>query len=208
MKATFSPLLAFALGLIANLPLALAGDRDPAPSQVYHDVHYNLRQLHAAARQHMLEHGVVRVEGRALLGPGGYVPRLKPIQGEDYAALVFDLEEKLPIRVTTRDGLVVDLAKLPPEPAAPRSGDPAEAPLTKAEKIRRNLRMLSSAADQAMLEENLARVTTERLVGPGRYVRSLVVHDGEDYSRLVFTADGSLPIRVTTKDGYVVSLEE
>lgn len=55
---------------------------------------------------------------------------------------------------------------------------------------------------------DLARVTTDRLAGPDRHVRSPAVLVGKDHPRLVFAAEGSLPIHVTSRGGHAVSLDE
>ncbi|MCC5023352.1 MAG: hypothetical protein J6386_11415 [Candidatus Synoicihabitans palmerolidicus] len=49
-----------------------------------------------------------------------------------------------------------------------------------------NLRQLSSAADQFYLEHGRRTTTYSELVGPTKYVKVIVVVDGEDYQQLQF----------------------
>lgn len=70
-----------------------------------------------------------------------------------------------------------------------------------------NLRQLSAAADQYMLENGVNEARYEQLVGPGpdKYIRSLKPVAGEDYTGLVIRQNDP-EISVTTGAGEVVTL--
>jgi hypothetical protein len=53
--------------------------------------------------------------------------------------------------------------------------------------ILNNLRQLAAAADQFFLENGVAKVKLEQLVGPDKYIKKLNPVDGEDYSKLDLT---------------------
>ena len=66
----------------------------------------NLRQLAAAADQHYLETGTTTATYDQLVGPTRYIKSLKPVAGENYRTIRFQLGR--PISVRLRDGRVVD----------------------------------------------------------------------------------------------------
>jgi type IV pilus assembly protein PilA len=66
-----------------------------------------------------------------------------------------------------------------------------------------NLRQLMAAADQFFLEHGVAEATYDDLVGPTKYVKSLVPIAGEDYKVLQFRQGQALSVR--TSDGRVIS---
>ncbi|HVU15702.1 MAG TPA: hypothetical protein VHD32_02165 [Candidatus Didemnitutus sp.] len=68
--------------------------------------------------------------------------------------------------------------------------------------VTNNLRMLSAAADQYYLENNVTTATYDDLVGPGKYVRHLTPVAGESYRELEFKQGE--PLRVTLPSGEVV----
>ncbi|MDF3058407.1 MAG: hypothetical protein K0R17_2622 [Rariglobus sp.] len=72
----------------------------------------NLRQLDAAAQQHMLESGKDVAYYNELVGPGRdrYIRTLTSVDGEDYTALVIRSSDQ-ELSVTTRSGKVVRLAR-------------------------------------------------------------------------------------------------
>lgn len=72
----------------------------------------NLRQISAAADQHMLETGEAEARYGQLVGPGPdkYVRALSPVDGEDYTGLVIHSTDR-EIQVTTRSGKVVRLPR-------------------------------------------------------------------------------------------------
>jgi type IV pilus assembly protein PilA len=59
----------------------------------------NLRQLAAAADQYYLEKGVTTARIEDLVGPGKYLRRINPVDGEDYRTLVFQQGKPLRLRV-------------------------------------------------------------------------------------------------------------
>jgi hypothetical protein len=71
--------------------------------------------------------------------------------------------------------------------------------------ILNNLRQLAAAADQYYLENGKTQVTLDELVGETKYVRKLVVIDGENYGSIVF-AQGK-PLTVTTAGGYTTTYD-
>lgn len=71
--------------------------------------------------------------------------------------------------------------------------------------ILNNLRQLAAAADQFYLENGKSQVTLAELVGDTKYVKRLVVVDGENYGQIVF-AQGK-PLVVTTSGGYIMRYE-
>lgn len=64
-------------------------------------VHNNLRQLAAARDQYFLEQGVMTCTYADLVGPerGKYIREIKPVAGEDYTALVFEMGKPLVIEL-------------------------------------------------------------------------------------------------------------
>lgn len=68
-----------------------------------------------------------------------------------------------------------------------------------------NLRQISAAADQYMLENGVGVVTYAQIVGPepDKYVRMIRPVDGEDYTKLVVRAQDK-ELTVVTKSGKVV----
>jgi len=70
----------------------------------------NLRQLDAAAQQHMLETGTDVATYDQLVGPKAYIRRLNPVDGEDYTKLVIHASDR-EISVTTRSGKTVRLSR-------------------------------------------------------------------------------------------------
>jgi type IV pilus assembly protein PilA len=70
---------------------------------------------------------------------------------------------------------------------------------------RNNLRQIASAADQYFLEEGVAEVTYEQLVGPDAYIRSIEPVAGEVYEGMVITTEMD-EISVTLPDGRVISI--
>jgi len=63
----------------------------------------NLRQLDAAAQQHMLETGQTTAAYPQLVGPDKYIREIKPVAGEDYTKLVIT-ESTSEIAVVTKAG--------------------------------------------------------------------------------------------------------
>jgi type IV pilus assembly protein PilA len=70
--------------------------------------------------------------------------------------------------------------------------------------ILNNLRQISAAADQHFLENGVSRVAFSELVGPGKYLKSIVSVDGERYDDLVL--EQGRAIMVKRKSGEVVTL--
>ena len=66
-----------------------------------------------------------------------------------------------------------------------------------------NLRMLSAAADRYYLEHGVNSTDLDSLVGPDKYIKSLVPVGGEDYRSLVFRQ--GLPLMLRFPDGRVIS---
>jgi LysM repeat protein len=84
-------------------PVAGSGATDPAAAAVL----ANLRRLAAAAHQFELEHGGSSATYADLVGPGKLINDLRPVDGENYAALTFGGAS--PPTVTTAHGLTVSL---------------------------------------------------------------------------------------------------
>lgn len=70
----------------------------------------NLRQLDAAAQQHMLETGTTVAAYGQLVGPDKYIRALTPVDGEDYTRFVIR-ESDAQLVVTTKSGKVVRLTR-------------------------------------------------------------------------------------------------
>jgi type IV pilus assembly protein PilA len=68
--------------------------------------------------------------------------------------------------------------------------------------ITNNLRQLAAAADQYYLENSVDSATYSQLVGPGKYVKTIVPVAGENYRMLKFKQ--GQPLSVRTSDGRVV----
>lgn len=66
----------------------------------------NLRQLSAAADQYYLEHGFNSTSYDALVGPGKYIPRIVPVEGENYRQIRF--VQGQPLRVKLPNGKVIE----------------------------------------------------------------------------------------------------
>lgn len=69
-----------------------------------------------------------------------------------------------------------------------------------------NLRQLSAAADQHMLETGAAEARYAQIVGPAKYLRNLTPVAGEDYTQIVVRATDT-EISVTTAAGRTVRIE-
>lgn len=69
--------------------------------------------------------------------------------------------------------------------------------------ILNNLRQLSAAADQFYLEMGQAESSFDELVGPDRYIKSIVPVDGERYDLIEFRQ--GKPLSVVRKTGEVIS---
>jgi type IV pilus assembly protein PilA len=65
-----------------------------------------------------------------------------------------------------------------------------------------NLRQLAAAADQFYLENGVSQATYNDLVGPTKYIRSLVPVAGEDYRSLRFRV--GQPLRVQLRTGQMI----
>lgn len=68
-----------------------------------------------------------------------------------------------------------------------------------------NLRQIDAAAQQFMLETGKTRVTYTDIVGPGKYVTTLITVAGEDYGDIVITPQTST-LSVTTAAGRTIEL--
>ncbi|HLP08079.1 MAG TPA: hypothetical protein VK178_07925 [Opitutaceae bacterium] len=66
----------------------------------------NLRQLSAAAEQYYLENGTTTATYDNLVGENGYIGELRPVQGEDYRSIVFELGK--PLRLRLPNGRVLE----------------------------------------------------------------------------------------------------
>lgn len=70
--------------------------------------------------------------------------------------------------------------------------------------IQNNLRMLSAAADQYMLENGAISASYADLVGPNKYIKELAPVMGEDYTRIVIRSTDTA-ITVTVAGGREIS---
>jgi hypothetical protein len=104
--------------------------------------------------------------------------------------------------VLTKDG---QKFRLPLKTAKIKSGVAIEPTPEIKKAILNNLRQLAAAADQFYLENGKNQTTLGELVGQTKYVRELVVADGENYGQIVF-AQGK-PLTVTTVGGYTMSYD-
>jgi len=66
----------------------------------------NLRQFAAAGDQYCLEHGVSTATYGDLVGPGKYIRVLRPVAGESYRGLRFEVGGMLRVRLA--DGRLVE----------------------------------------------------------------------------------------------------
>ena len=60
---------------------------------------------------------------------------------------------------------------------------------------------------QFYLDNRVKTVKLEQLVGPGKLIKELNPVDGEDYSKLDFSEDDTLPWKVVTDSGVTVVLD-
>jgi hypothetical protein len=98
------------LGLMAAMAIpAFNKVRDTSQEKV---VQNNLRQLQAAAAQHMLETGRERAIYAELVGPGRYIRELKPVAGEDYSKLIFRRGQ--PVNLRLPSGKLITMPPLDP----------------------------------------------------------------------------------------------
>ena len=124
----------FRLGLIApksplasrspGVAAAVAANpaNSPSTEAAVSAIRSNLRTLAAAARQYQAERGVATVAYADLVGPGKFISELKPVAGENYAALSFS--SNMPaLSVTMADGARVSV-DLPPAPATSVAATP------------------------------------------------------------------------------------
>lgn len=70
--------------------------------------------------------------------------------------------------------------------------------------VMNNLRMLSAAADQFMLETGREEARYVDIVGPGTYIEVLQPAAGEDYSKIIIRATDP-KVQITLPDGRVVT---
>lgn len=70
--------------------------------------------------------------------------------------------------------------------------------------VTNNLRQLASAAQQYMLETGESSVTTEQLLGEGKYIPTLPSVAGESYDGMIITSE-TTEISVTLPDGRTVT---
>jgi type IV pilus assembly protein PilA len=68
--------------------------------------------------------------------------------------------------------------------------------------VRNNLRQLSAAADQFYMEKGVTRAQYDDLVGPDKYIKSLVPVMGENYRVLRFRSGE--PLRIRLPDGRMI----
>jgi hypothetical protein len=132
----------FRLGLIgpktplaprtATMPAANApSTSSPSTEAAINAIRSNLRTLAAAARQYQAERRVTTVSYSDLVGPGKFISELKPVAGENYAALNFS-PNVASLSVTMADGSSVAVDMSPPPAFAtvpPPIGGPAPAAL-------------------------------------------------------------------------------
>lgn len=105
MVAVYNPVV---IGLMAAMAIP-AFQKVRAASQEKAIIN-NLRQLSAAADQHMLENGTALASYSQLVGPNKYIRSLKPVAGEDYTGVVIHSDDAS-VSVTTSAGKVVTLAR-------------------------------------------------------------------------------------------------
>lgn len=91
------------------------------------------------------------------------------------------------LRVKLKDSTKIQSVAVEPPPAVQKA-------------ILNNLRMLAAAADQFYLENGVATVTYDQLVGPTKYVKQINVQDGENYRAIEFK-QGKV-MEVTTSGGF------
>ena len=95
-----------------------------------------------------------------------------------------------------------------PPPARPPA--PAEAAALSLSQLQRamlnNLRQISAARDQFILENGRPPSSIQELVGPEKYIRRLVPVDGEDYSALPMGR--GVPLVVTSPNGVTVTYDD
>lgn len=103
-------LLCLAAPLLSPAKAADSSPAQPATSSLtskqVREIKANLRQLSAAANQYYLETGTLKTTYAELVGPTKYVKQLKPVVGEDYAAVQFEYGK--PLVVTTPKGEKVE----------------------------------------------------------------------------------------------------
>lgn len=88
-----------------------------------------------------------------------------------------------------------------PAMAIPAFKKVRESSLKKA--ILNNLRMLSAAADQYFLENGVGVVEISQLVGPDKYIKTLISVSGENYDGMLIKQGQA--IEVTTKQGETIT---
>jgi hypothetical protein len=77
---------------------------------------------------------------------------------------------------------------------------PVEPPPAVQRAILNNMRQLAAAADQFYLENGVSTTTYDQLVGPTKYVKQILVQDGENYRAIVFKQGTAM--EVTTSGGF------
>ncbi len=70
--------------------------------------------------------------------------------------------------------------------------------------VTNNLRQLAAAAQQYMLEKGESSVTTEQLVGEGKYISTLPSVAGESYEGMIITSE-TTELSITLPDGRTVT---
>ena len=121
--------------------------------------------------------------------------------GQEFGGyVVAAYEASTEVVVLTKDGQKFRVKLKDSKVTAGSSADPSPE-IKKA--ILNNLRQLAAAADQFYLENGKNQVTLDELVGETKYVKRLVIIDGEDYRQITF-AQGK-PLIVTTAGGFTTT---